>query len=409
MCKAAWQTLASARASVPAWVVGILMLLLAAAHAAEPSVQLGPITLSPYTLLQVDEGGTFNQSRGGGQATGSNLRRARVGFEAALADQLEAAVIWDFGGTPGSHSRLFEADIAYTGAKPFTVRAGVFKPAFTLEYAQSAADILFLERASIINVAGGLVAGAGRVGGQIGATGERWFAAALLTGGQTGPGAQSDQRAVLGRVAGLAVKTDTVALHLGTSAAYVYDVHRNGSGQRDLGLSDQPEFQIDNVSPSLSTGSLAARAVWLAGAEAGLAWGGLWLQSEFYAVGVDRAGSAGRNLAFNGWYLQAAYTLFGTPRKWSSDSAAWGRPSPREAFDPLAGQWGALELGARFSTANLDDADVRGGRQRVWTVGASWYPTKPVRIMLQYQHADITAADSPRRLDAALLRGQLRF
>ena len=45
--------------------------------------------------------------------------------------------------------------------------------AFTLEYAQSGADILFLERASIVNIVGGLVAGGSRVGSQVGAASEQ--------------------------------------------------------------------------------------------------------------------------------------------------------------------------------------------------------------------------------------------
>jgi phosphate-selective porin OprO/OprP len=379
------------------------------ARAQTPSVRVGELTVKPYVLLQLDEGGTFGQSRGGGQATGFNVRRARVGAQARVADQLQLGLIYDFGSTPGGASRLYEADIAYTGLRPFIVRAGVFKPAFTLEYAQSAADLLFLERASIVNIVGGLVAGAGRVGGQIGATGERWFTAALVTGGLTGPGAQSDQRAVLARAAGLAIKTDDLALHLGVSGAWLYQVAQGGNGARSLRFSNQPELQIDVASPSLSTGSLAAQGARIAGVEAGFGWGGLWLQSEWYGIGVERTGLGARDPVFSGWYAQAAYTLVGKPRKWTSDTAAWGRPSPKEKFNPAAGSWGAVEVGARFSVADLNDAGVRGGHQEVWTTGVSWFPTEELRIALQYEHAEITGGSTPRRLSALAVRGQLRF
>ena len=158
----------------------------AVAYAETPDVRVGPIDLKPYLLLQLDESGTFNQNRDGGQATGFNTRRARVGAEATIANQVEIGVVYDFGRTPGGNSKFFEADIAYTGLEPFVVRAGIFKPAFTLEYAQSASDILFLERASIVNIVGGLVAGAGRTGAQVGASGDRSFAAVFLTGGTNG-------------------------------------------------------------------------------------------------------------------------------------------------------------------------------------------------------------------------------
>ncbi len=381
----------------------------AAAHAETPGVRVGPIDLKPYLLLQLDEGGTFNQNRDGGQATGFNTRRARVGAEATIANQVEVGVVYDFGGAPGSNSRFFEADIAYTGLDPFVVRAGIFKPAFTLEYAQSAADILFLERASIVNIVGGLVAGAGRTGAQVGANGDRWFAAAFLTGGTNGPGAGSDQRAVLGRVAGLAIKTDTVSLHLGASGAWLYQVPRGGDGQHVLSFSDQPELQIDTVDASLSTGSLNATGARMGGFEAGLSWNRLWVQAEWYGLRTDRSGAAGRDLFFSGEYIQAAYTLLGHPRQWKPKIAAWGSPSPAEGFNPLAGRWGAVEIAARFSAADLSDADFRGGRQAVWAAGVSWYPLDPLKFTLQYQHADVTAVAAPRRLDAVALRGQIRF
>jgi phosphate-selective porin OprO/OprP len=284
----------------------------------------------------------------------------------------------------------------------------VFKPDFTLEYAQSAADILFLERASIVNVVGGLVAGAGRVGGQVGASNDRWFAAALLTGGQTGPGAQGDQRAVLGRVAGLIIKTDDIALHLGASGAWLYHVASNEDSQHNLTFSDQPELQVTNVDPSLSTGSIAAHGARMGGLEAGLGWGRLWLQSEWYGIAAD-AGRPDNDPFFSGWYAQAAYTLVGTPRHWKSKTASWGSPLPAESYDPSTGSWGAVEVGGRFSTIDLNDTPVRGGRQNVWTVGMSWYPTEPLRFIMEYQWAEIEGGSAPRRLNAVAVRGQLRF
>ncbi len=69
----------------------------------------------------------------------------------------------------------------------------------------------------------------------------------FLTTGRTGLGANSDQRAVLGRAAGLAVKTEDVALHLGVSGAWLYQPSRNGAGWRTLTFSDQMELQIDRA------------------------------------------------------------------------------------------------------------------------------------------------------------------
>jgi phosphate-selective porin OprO/OprP len=391
------------------WFVLSLPFLAFPAYGQTPTVRLGDLTLSPYLLLQLDEGGTFGQTRGGGQGTGFNLRRARVGAQATIADQFSMDAIWDFGGTPDNHSSLYAADLAYIGFKPFVIRGGVYKWSFTLEDSQWSEDLLFLERASIINIVSGLVAGADRVGGQFGAAGERWFAAVFQTDGRTGPDARPAQRALLARAAGLVIKTDNAALHLGASGAWLYRVANSGGGAHTLDLSDQPELQIEKVTPSLSTGPIAAQSALIGGPEVGLSWDRLWLQSEWYGIRVERSPSSAGSLFFSGWYAQAAYTLIGKPRQYRPSVAAWGSPSPGETFNPATGSWGAIEVGARFSTVDLDDDGVRGGRQRVWSAVINWYPAEPLRFSLQYSHADVAGGKAPRSLNFVAVRGQLFF
>lgn len=85
-----------------------------------------------------------------------------------------------------------------------------------------------------------------------------------------------------------------------------------------------------------------------------------------------------------------------------------GSPPPAESFKPLAGQWDAVEIAARFSAADLGDADLRGGRLTVWAAGVSWHPLEPLTFTLQHQHADVTAAAAPWRLDAVAVRNPIR-
>ena len=49
------------------WFVLSLPFLASAAHGDTLIVRLGDLTLRPYVLLQLDEGSTFGQTRGGGQ------------------------------------------------------------------------------------------------------------------------------------------------------------------------------------------------------------------------------------------------------------------------------------------------------------------------------------------------------
>lgn len=126
-----------------------LALGLGAAQAAAetPTVRLwdGAVVLKPYNLTQLDMGTTFAHSRNGGPGAGVNLRRARLGVEAEILKDVEAAFIWEFGSTPGSPDRLYQASVAYKGFEPFTATVGVFKPHFSLERKQSSSDLLFVE------------------------------------------------------------------------------------------------------------------------------------------------------------------------------------------------------------------------------------------------------------------------
>ena len=387
------------------------LLSLPAPAEADPELRLydGSLVLRPYVLLQLDGGTIFGHDRSGGPGAGFNPRRLRFGVEAEVLRDIEAVLIWDFGGTPGSRSSLFQASLSYRGLAPFVVTGGVFKPGFSLEQMQSAGDTLFLERAAVVSAAAGIAAGAGRTGLQVHVGGDRWLASAALTGGETGPGSDSSQRGAAVRVAGLPVRSERFALHLGLSGAVSWRPPSE-EGVATVGLSARPELAIDRWSSPLDTGGIPARGARTGGLEAGLGWSRLWAQGEAYRIEVDRAGTPGGALGFSGWYAGAAYTVLGTPRAWKPADAAWGAPKPSgDGFDPARGNWGAVEVGARVSELHLSDADVRGGRQRVWTAGINLWPIEAVRVTLQYQHATIRGTEEDRRFQALAIRGQLRF
>lgn len=378
--------------------------------ASETSVRLADgVEIKPYVLGQLDMGEVIAADPPGAPRGGINLRRLRLGARADLPSDVEFGLIWDFGGRPGNRSRLYEAKVSFSGLKPFAFTAGAFKLPFTLEGAQSSADVLFLEDPSVIAVTSGQVAGSGRVGVAAAAQGDRWLAFVALTGGVVGPGNDGRQRAVVVRAAGLPVSTGDVDVHLGFSGAWAFRAPEIDTVRPSFALSDVPELALHRGGTLLKTGSIGASGMRLGGVEAGLSWSRLWAQGEAYRVLLDRSGSDGGTLAFSGWYAQAAYTLVGVPRQWMPDAAAWGAPSPRQGFDPAHGQWGAIEVGARYSELNLDDRDVRGGRQRVWTAGGSWYPLDYLRFILQYQYGAISGRDTPTSFQAIALRSQVFF
>ncbi len=373
------------------------------------TVRLGDsLAFKPYFLGQFDGAG-FAQSRSGGQAAGSNLRRFRIGGRLEVADQVELGFIWDFGQTPGSIPTLWEAQASYVGLRPFRFTAGVFKVNFGLESMQGAADYLFLERNSISTITRNLAAGIRREAVQAQASGDRWNVSVAGTAGQAGPPDDGGQRAVVARAAGLPLKTDDLALHLGVSGEWVFDP-RSGANLQEATFSDREQLQIDAVSPSLSTGTIRARSAGASGAELGLTWRRLWLQGEYYGLIANRADTAGGGtLRFDGWYAQAAYTVLGNPRAWDSKVGAWGAPKPAERFNPGAGQFGALELGVGYSNVDLRSLNVNGGTQRIVSTVANWWPVEPVRLSLLYENAAIKGGRTPRTVNAVGARAQLAF
>ena len=67
-----------------------------------------------------------------------------------------------------------------------------------------------------------------------------------------------------------------------------------------------------------------------------------------------------------------------------------------EGFSPGDGHWGTLEAVARYSAVNLSDADVHGGRQQTWTIGASYWPVLPLRLIAEFLHVNVAGGPSPR-------------
>ena len=69
-----------------------------------------------------------------------------------------------------------------------------------------------------------------------------------------------------------------------------------------------------------------------------------------------------------------------------------------------------MEVGARFSAPDLNDRDVRGGRQRVWSLGIGWWPVERIGVFAQYQVVDIAGGESgDRSFQAVALRTSFRF
>jgi phosphate-selective porin OprO/OprP len=86
------------------------------------------------------------------------LRRGRI-YLVGKFDDFTVKITPDFGGSPDGMPTLYEANVNYTGVKPVTATVGYYHPLVSLEDASSPADLLFLERPSIINIERSVAAG----------------------------------------------------------------------------------------------------------------------------------------------------------------------------------------------------------------------------------------------------------
>jgi phosphate-selective porin OprO/OprP len=177
--------------------------------------------------------------------------------------------------------------------------------------------------------------------------------------------------------------------------AYQYQNARNSL----VKYSSAPEvvltyFTTKNLIPNfVSTGNINARNVQIAQVEASTVLGPLSFQAEYYGTWVDPS-AAGSPFFFHGAYAYASYFLTGENRVWSRDQGYYTSVTPFSNFFRVRGSDGTIvqgpgawELAARFSTLNLSNASVQGGRLNDITLGVNWYLTRQLKVMANYIYA----------------------
>ena len=148
----------------------------------------------------------------------------------------------------------------------------------------------------------------------------------------------------------------------------------------------------------MDTGAIddAEGDVW-AGAE--LAWvnGPFSLQSEFANTALQRKN--GQDDVNNLWggYLSASYFLTGEHRNYDPKSGEFNRVKVQRPLQD--GGPGAWELAARADYIDLNNEDVKGGKQVSWIGGVNWYANDYVRFMLD---GAVTQVFDARNSDAAV-------
>jgi len=321
---------------------------------------------------------------------GAKLRRARIYFKGKFYDDWRYKTEIEFAekGKVGARGVW----LSYNGFKPVSLKLGNFQEFFSMEEMSGSNSITFMER-SLANA----FAPSYHLGASVSGHGDFW---SLSTGVFSEPLQNKNVNSgwsVATRATMAPLLFGNNLLHIGVSSEY-----RQTNTQNKIRIRNSPESNVTN-SRLVDTRTINnVDHTWLIGGEVAAVYGPFSLQGEYIHNQVSR--TVGSDLDFYGAYLQGSWFLTREYRRYNVNNGVFKSISPRHKY-------GALELAMRYSTLNLNDNDISGGREDNFTLGLNWYANYNVRFMLNYIFANAHPNrngihENPNILQ---MRGQLVF
>jgi len=374
----------------------------------------GDFSIQLKGVLQVDTR-TFFDDGGTAGNDGILLRRARPMLQGTLFRDFDFLFVPDFA---GSSPQIFDAYLNYRYAPELQFQAGKFKVPVGLEQLQADRDVLFNERGLPTDLVPNRDLGFELHGDLF--NGVASYAAGIFNGvgdaRNSGNADFEDNKAFAGRLFLQPFK--------GTPASFL-----QGFG---FGLSGSYEdMQTPNATglPATTGGSLAGYATvgqqqffaYNPAAENGrtpvvLAAGGherLSPQAYYYYGPFSLLGEyvisdqevsrtvveplKTARLVNTAWQVQAGWVLTG------EDAAFSGGVVPRHPFKPSQGDWGALQLVARYGQLNIDpdafptfaDPTASARSASEWSIGLNWWLNRNVRIATSFSRTTFDGGGGP--------------
>ena len=322
------------------------------------SIQVGTLQQLDFAVYQDEPGYDLPD--------GSEMRRSRISVGGSFLKDWSYRAEYEFAGTTG----VTDAFVAYNGYKPLVVTVGNFKLPFGMDALAADKSVAFMERAMswgfVPSRAPGLM---------VSTSGANWTAALGAFGEPVATAQAGDESfSSVGRVTWAPLLGENRLLHLGLAAQV-----RNPTQDTPASIAFRPESnQVPAAQRLVNTGNIAdADLITVEGLE--LAWqqGAFSAQAEYTFLQLDR--KTGSSLGFSGGYAQLAWTLTGEGRRYKADRGVFEGVRPANNFGKDAG-WGAFEVAARYSTADLEDKDIRGGTEDNAALALNWYLTPFTRI-----------------------------
>jgi phosphate-selective porin OprO/OprP len=388
----------------------------------------GAFSLSLRALVQFDVG-YFAQGRNPPSVdlnSGTNFRRAQLGFQGTVFKDWAYNFLYDFGGY-GVEGRgyIYNAYIQYDGLKPFGIRVGAYTPSEGQEDQTGSGDLFFTERAASVDVARNLAGAPSREAVSIFAQDDNYLVSLSYTGKKTGDGTSTGasvgtfdaQQSIIGRAAWLAVSAPDVKWlvegHI-TEALKLADPTASPAATV-IRFSNGPEVAVD-ASKTVDTGNIDANRAREFGFETAATYGGFYGQGGWFRYEIERR-TAVPNPHFDGWYAFLSYSLTGEQHPYDPTTASFRNLRPAHPLGTPGG-WGAWEVLARYSNIDLDyqpfataaSGGIAGGKQDVWTIGLNWYPNNAIKFQLDYDNIQVNHVNAPANdisANAVVLRSQI--
>lgn len=325
---------------------------------------------------------------------GTEIRRARIQIDGTFYKDWHFKADYDFAGNKIGIKDLY---LKYTGLKWASFAVGHLKQPYSLEVEMSSNDIPFIERA--IETSALVFPVVDRaIGLRMELHGRHWFfAGGVYSDSVGGQNVNDEGWGTVGRLILTPVQTREAVVHWGFRGAF-----RQPDDNRRI------RFRAETANKSslflVNTGRIRGiSSVALAGGEMALVYGPFSLEGEYTHAFVNRQNGF-RDLDFDGWHVQATWSLTGESRaaSYKMKAGEFKRLKPAHHFSLSQGGLGAWELAARYAWLDLNDGDVRGGKEQIFTVGLNWYLNPNIRLMFDWSHVlDITHALGVDRVPGA--------
>jgi phosphate-selective porin OprO and OprP len=338
---------------------------------------------------------------------GAELRRARVYAKGDCLLLLPVTYEIQLGYVPNQFSLqdtyiLFN-NLGWLG----NLKLGDYQPPMSLDAITSSRDITYMELAAPVQaLAPGMDSGA-QIGRPLFHERATWafglFSEGL--GNDYGDASQNFARAITRLTCIPIYHADpdkpgsAQLLHLGLSANVLY------SGNSTVHYRSRPEsYQAPYV---IDTGHIAAEGALVVGAEAAWVNGPFSVQGEYLNSWVRE--NNGPTPDFRGLYASVSWFLTGESRPYDRATGAFGRVIPKRNFDFGHGGWGAWEIAGRYSYADLDSADIRGGRLQMIMTGVNWYLHSHLKWRFEYGFGHVADRQPSGNLNVFQTRMEVDF